>query len=284
MPDQKVSAKTEATTIGATDLVPVVQGGVTKKAQASTLAKAMQQDRRYYYEWWDDFEMPLGSAVGGPWDFAQAGTGAGFIQTTPGVVTDTRLGIAHLETGTVATNYIVMTRSYDLTVSYRNVYIVGTTDLVFETEVYVSAVPSAAQTYIAFVGFCDRTGTVVDGSVDAIFARIVYDSGSTSARWQLYCRKASANSLTLASTGPTAATWYHIKLVVNSTTVTMYVDGTQVAQEAVVANIPVAEMTLGQGIIKSVGATNILFLLDYVWVWKKWASAAKSQYLSVPFV
>ncbi|QQS18759.1 hypothetical protein IPL68_01650 [Candidatus Saccharibacteria bacterium] len=145
----------------------------------------------------------------------------------------------------------------------------GGGSMAYETAINIATLSDATQRYQLVVGLLD-TATAAN-QVDA--AAFVYDEGGVSTgsaatpNWQIMTSNNSTRTFNTTTTAVTAATWYKLRVEVNSagTLVTYYINGTNVGTRN--TNIPTGTtraLGFGQLLIKSIGTTARTVDIDYM--------------------
>lgn len=147
------------------------------------------------------------------------------------------------------------------TVSHAACILFGAGTYVFESEVRLPLLSSAAQRYTFYVGFGDvsAAGDMTNG---AYFQYV--DSASTF--WQIKTASASTRTTTTTNVTVVAGTWYKLRIVVTDTAeADFYINDALVG--TITTNIPAIvgrETGLIVKIEKSVGTTASTSLIDYI--------------------
>lgn len=194
------------------------------------------------------------------WGTSFTGSGATF---SPGTADASHPGVVKLESGTSSTGVAFFLQSSSVTDATKGRKIwLDSTPITVEFLVRYPTVPSSAEDFYGLVGLLDSTG-----QTDRIFATCKWDSGSSSARWQMFNTGGGAGSSNLAITTTVSSnTWYKVALVCTSTLVSLYVNGTPIGELS--TNISTNGMTLGAVMSKVSGNTNRTMEIDYVRVQK----------------
>ena len=147
----------------------------------------------------------------------------------------------------------------------------GDGNLVFITIVYISALSNADDTFKVVVGTADA-GTGVGQVPSAEGMYFSYSHEESSGNWECGTSKnGAATTETDSEVAVEVATWYTLKIVVNSdaTEIKFYIDGSLVATHT--TNLPNTNTVHYPmlGIRKSVGTTSRYLGLDTVYLRKR---------------
>jgi hypothetical protein len=151
--------------------------------------------------------------------------------------------------------------------------VLGGGKLVFEADVQIPTLSSAAQTFHYFIGLSSTQTTIATNSV-----AFVYDSAGTNAgssaigRWQVVCAAGGSRSYTTTDTTVTAGRWYRLRAEVNAAgnSVQFYINGALVRTET--NNIPTLSVTPLTSIIKTNGTTARTAWLDFIRIRQKFTT------------
>jgi len=232
---------------------PSAGGGVNRKTQ---------------YEWVHDFE--------GLDDLNLSTSGLGsFVSTEVSVspASDgTHPGVALLSCGTTSVGYASLSPA-NLQSARTTAYVPDSDDLIVEMVVKLNAVPDGTNTYSAYFGLTDQ----FTSPANIISAVASYSGGA--ALWRLNNMRAGASTTVNTAITPTT-NWVHLKLVITSSSVEFYIDGTLEATESTAGNIPIVSIPLMIGVAGSAGSSNTRGAhVDLVWIHKVFSSN-RNAYLS----
>lgn len=199
----------------------------------------------------NDF-LGIGADTTGSGDFNStiSGTGAA-VGVTAGLSTNP--GLVSLATGSTTTGEAGIIMAPVNTTVNRAILASAATitlDMVFR----VANLPDGTNTYIAYAGLSDRSGMTSNRAL----ARVFWNGSA--ARWGLETGDGSLTTNADASTGPSANTFYNVRLTVTSTLVTMFVDGVSLLTSS--TNLGNTGYSLFARILKSAGGTNRNFDID----------------------
>lgn len=186
----------------------------------------------------------------------QAGTGAG---TVASHTADPRVGIALSDTGTTATGRAGLATATLFT------HQAGTSELYFETALYLDDLSDGTNTFIIHAGFFDSLTAAGTNGI-----RFEYtDAAGTGAQWDCVTRDASTETRTAVGANVVLQQWYKLAILVNAagSSVEFYIDGTLVATHT--TNIPTGtgkRMGSGYNIRKTVGIGQKDLWCDYIFV------------------
>lgn len=217
---------------------------------------------------WNEFIQPLNESVffddfggagssttagatGGP-TFAWATSGSSTVTSVSGDATGNWIGgvTLTLTSGATATSLMYLRRTLPI----------GVGQITAETAVYFPALSTSSQTYNVYLGFTDHTsGTTV---TDGIY--FFYSGTSGSSVWGIASSSGGLTSSTVTSSSIVAATWYRLKIIVNSaaTLITYYVNDVSIG--TINSFIPATEI-IGPSvqIYKTVGSGGVKMVCDY---------------------
>ena len=222
----------------------------------------MGADPANEYNLVDDFDGATPQSTSDePWAESASGTGS------PGAINNyiTPLadhpGIWTLATGTATTGYGAVARSGNITTDVAEGYLIGADNLVVEWLACIDTLPNGTQTFEASLGLASSFSGA-GAAARHIFATVRWNGSAV--RWRLSTRTASTSTDSDASTAaPTAGQWFYVKLTINSTSVNLDVNGTNILTNT--TNIPTANgVCLGAEIRKSAGTTDRSMHLDLV--------------------
>jgi hypothetical protein len=232
------------------DGIALVDGGANSTV---TIAHDVVDYARKHIHFIDEF---FGDSATGGVNFQTSTSGTGSTVTNLGIAELSVYGGWQCATGTTTTGRA------GLLSGNSNSFSLGQGPVVFEGKLRVATLSTAGEEFIVAIGFYDSTS---NAPVDA--CRFVYNRLS-SVNWQI---QTTSNSVTTTNTSTTAVDtgWHRFKIEVNAagTSVSFYIDGTQVANSPVTTNIPVGagrELTVMIGIYKSAGSTSRTLNMDYV--------------------
>lgn len=255
----KVSALPAGAALTGTEQVPVVQGGSTVRTTTSAIAALAGgggTNPSTTFSIVEDFVSFSTSSAGSP-GAVQLGNwlvntlGAGSSIGTGGQTYD-HPGVIALATGTTAGGqawaYMCGLTTCDAMFAHASATI--TINFVAKWP----TLPTATDEYVARLGIAQNQTP----SLNYALARVIWDSGASAARWSLETSAAGSGNNNTAATGPAANTWYNIRLTITTGTVTMFVNGVQVAQN--VAQIPTVGMSpiLRQNKVNGTASTTML--------------------------
>jgi hypothetical protein len=192
-----------------------------------------------------------------PFTSSSGGTGSGlsFFESS---YYESRLGLAHLKTGTTSTGTArISTNQYDQ-------IIFGTNSVSCESMINVPTLSTSTDRYIVKAGFSDSFS--LSGTDGAFFE---YSDNVNSGKF--LCYTVSNASQTTADSGVTVAagSWYRLGVEVsrNASEVAFFINGAKVA--SIATNIPSGD-SRGTGfmtyILKSAGTTSRTLIVDSVMV------------------
>ena len=139
-----------------------------------------------------------------------------------------------------------------------------------DCAIRVPTLPDGTDTFIATCGLGQRAPFANAGTNNNMVLGQVIWNGSA-VRWNLKTQVNGGSATnTAASSGPSANTWYQVTLNITTGTVTMLVDGVQVATHS--TNIPTGGMNGYMAIEKSAGTSARSADLDYMLIQQTLAS------------
>jgi len=217
----------------------------------------------------DEFLISTTSAIGliyGNFTGYQLNSGA--IQNIAGI--SNRPGIVSLSTQTNAAGRpgLVM----DAVATRTN--ILGGGKLLFETQVQIVTLSSAAETFNFFTGFTSNTANVSTNSVAFLYDSAGTNTGSSAiGRWQVVCANGSTRSYTTTNIQVTAGQWYKLKAIINAAgnSVEFYIDDVLVKTET--NNIPTGAISYTYNLSKTNGTTARVAYVDYLFMRQKYTTA-----------
>ncbi len=236
-------------TITAGDGISLVDGGVNSTI---TLTHDNIDFARKRVSFIDDM---FGNSTSGTY-FQKTVTGTGADVTNLGVSTTGVFGVWEFSTGTTATGKTAIGSGNN------NSFSLGQGIATFEAYVKIPTLSTTAQEFSVVNGFSDSlTATAIDA------VRFSYDR-TVSVNWQIQCKSNSVSTTTTTATA-VGTGWTRLKIVVNAagTSVSYYIDGTEVSGSPITTNIPTGagrEVTVQARIDKSVGLTASLLDIDYI--------------------
>lgn len=231
-----------------------VQVGVMSRCCKSLDGLGYSQAGRSLKTWWyysDFYENNVTAPnIWGAW---AAGVGAAYGKTA---TVNTRIGIVSCSTGTTAAGTSGM---------YSDVasMIFGAGSYVFETEFYLYNLSTAIEEYMYLFGFGDLMNAEPNNGVYFKYNRVA------GVNWFLSTADAGARTNTDSGIAVTAGAWIKLKVVVNATGTLASYYINEILVGTVNTNIPVAAgRTVGSlwNILKTVGITPRLFLVDWGWL------------------
>lgn len=146
----------------------------------------------------------------------------------------------------------------------RNGIVVGGGELQFDTCIRIPTLSVAAQRFEIRLGFMNAI-TGADRLINCY-----YKDDVNSGFWRLVTQNSGGTTNTdTATTGPTANTWHHIRIVVNAgaTSVSLYVDNMTTPVATATTNIPNTTtdvLAAVNGLSKTVGTTARVLDTDYI--------------------
>ena len=168
----------------------------------------------------------------------------------------TQIGLWSLSTGTAATNSIGIRTSTNMLSGFAQ------GPWIFEANVSFPVLSTSAQRYQFRIGFIDQT--TIDADDGAYFE---YDELSDT-HWRINTANNSVRTKTNTTVTVTAAQYYTLRIEVNAagTSISYFIDGTQVSGSPITTNIPAAGRSFGLGLalIKSVGTTAVVARVDWM--------------------
>lgn len=197
-----------------------------------------------------------------PFTSSSGGTGSG-ISFFESSFFESRIGLAHLKTGTTTTGAArITTNQYDQ-------IIFGTNRVVCESMVNLPILSTSTERYIVKVGFSDSFS--LSGTDGAFFE---FSDNVNSGKFR--CYTVSNGSQTTADSGITVAanTWYRLRIEISRTAsnAVFFINESQVA--SITTNIPSGD-SRGTGfmtyILKSAGTTSRTLIVDSVMLFQECA-------------
>lgn len=143
------------------------------------------------------------------------------------------------------------------TLYYGNSYALGAQVMFFDARVYVSALSTGAQEYIASVGFGDQ----VDATLFTEGIYFEYDRATDGDFWTCKTTSSSTTTKTVTAVAPTAGTYQTLSVGLYGGSVKFYINGTLVATHS--TNITTALIAPKLRIIKTVGSTARRLVNDF---------------------
>jgi len=214
--------------------------------------------------WWDFNDFISTSQIGGLglWERTYAGAGAAIY---PYSGTNLRPGILVFDTGTTNTGYAVLSVGGQY---YPADFLFGAGTYTIESDIYISALSTATETYTIKFGFGDvySGADFVDG---AYFLYSDAGGGSPTPNWYKCTASNSTRTKTDTTIAAVAAAWTRLKIVVNAdgTSVEYFIN--DVSAGVVTTNIPTGSGRVtgaNLGIIKSAGTTAATIRSDWAWL------------------
>lgn len=258
----KISALPAGTTLTGTEQMPAVQSAVTVKTTPADIATYVNTGNSLStnLSFSDEFlgftniaAGVVGPAFVGEWMTNSSGTASTVAQ---GTATAGHPGILALNTGTTTTG---AAWAFKCGASICGAMLLHATNaMTYNSVVMFSAAPTTGDRYTG----CIALGASEVPATNYITACAIWDTGSSSARWNLNTTAANVSTNTVAATGPSASTWYNVRIVATTAAVTMFVNGTQVAQNT--TNIPTAGLSMLEIINKTTGTTAVTMNVDLV--------------------
>ncbi len=177
------------------------------------------------------------------------------------VLDNTRAGLIKLDMGTTTTGNALVAQT---STSRKNI-ILGASTVILETCINLNTLSNGTDTYTFMFGALDtQLSTTPTNGV-----WIGYSSGVNSGNWTINSRAGAGTSTTNAASGPSAATWYKLRLVItNASSAQAFVgvagsDFTSIGTLS--ASLPTAALTIWTvQLIKSAGTTDTFGYVDYV--------------------
>jgi len=213
----------------------------------------------------DDFYFIQGVADGtlttdpvGNWTPAVGGVGDIELVTSSTILAG-HPGVVRVNTGTGTTDNAGMVLSNGLNANpgSPNYILHATNETRVDCVVWIPVLPDGTQTYVAS---CGLARLALQSTTDNLVLGQVIWNGSA-VRWNLKSSVSGGSSTsTAASTGPSATTWYQMTIIATTATVTLYIDGVQVATHS--TNIPTANMGGHISVEKTAGTTARDFDVD----------------------
>jgi hypothetical protein len=206
-------------------------------------------DPRYKVVFLDDFTDYFGrcyTGTTGTGASAGGGTNAG----TPGLIA--------LSTGTTAAGGAIVGQCVN------NRAINTSRQIVFETSIFLGALSSGAQEYVAFFGFNDK-GTTISSAHPSNGVYFYYDRATNGDKFAVRTVNGGVNTNTVYNALTLLAnTIYRLRIEITNGTVTFYINSTLVATHT--TNIPVNANVVGfsNWIQKTVGTTAVILYSDYI--------------------
>ena len=256
-----VTLTTDATlsqerTLTAGDGLSLTDGGT---GNAVTLAKDTIDTGRKRVQFIDDFFGDSGStgSLGGGTNFQVSVSGTGAIINNNSIAETGVFGLWEPTTGTTSTGragiFSGATGSLAL----------GQGVATLEGKFKITTLSTSGERYQLRWGFYDSTS---NAPVDAV--SFLYDE-STSASWRIQTMSNSVATTTTTATTVDITAFHRFKIVVNAlgTSVSFFIDGTEVSGSPITTNIPTGvtrTLTIMTGIYKSVGSTARLYNIDYI--------------------
>jgi hypothetical protein len=211
-------------------------------------------------EFFDDFAGPAAGVSGGgsgngagQWKTLTSGTSSS-IDISGGTVNNP--GVVSLNTGSTAGG--VSAHIVGLAIAQAEYVRADAVEpIIYDAVLRVTVLPDGTDDYIAVCGLANAAAL----TNSLILGRIRFTGAAV--RWNLFTRSGGVGGTsTDAVTGPVANTFAHLRLEILTTSVTMFIDGTQVATHA--TDIPTGALSLVNNITKSVGNANRALHVDMV--------------------
>lgn len=191
------------------------------------------------------------------WTYAVGGTSSTF---SPNAAMADHPGVWRLTHGTTASAFSRVFHYGDTTATARKM-VASANKITLEFAVSFQTAPTAANSYDGAVG----ARASFASALSLIAGSLVWDTGSSSIRWKLTTRtEAGATTATVASSAFTftAGQYYRVKLEINTTTASLYVDGVLQAQHS--TNLPDGGMALYAQMLQVAGAATRYMDVDWV--------------------
>lgn len=241
---------TQERTLGVGDGISMTDGGAGNPV---TLAQDTVDLGRRRVQFVDDFF----GTTSGDVNFMKAVSGTGADVTNMAVAELGVFGVWQLTTGTTATGRAA------IIAGNADSFSLGQGQATFEVYLKFPTLSTVAEEFILRIGFMDST---TGGSTNGVY--MIYDR-LTSLNWKLNTITAGGSSTVNTSATPVGTGWTRLKIVVNAagTSVSFFVNGTQVSGSPITTNIPVGagkECTLAASLIKSAGINTRNANIDYV--------------------
>lgn len=187
------------------------------------------------------------------------GTGASTAQAL--TIDNLHFGLLKMDMGTTTTGYSYANSGTNL------MAILGGSTLTIETEVYFNALSNGTDTYTFYFGCSDGQTGPTGNQNNGVY--ISYSSAVNSGHWVVTANLANAKTSTNGSTGPSAQTWYKLRIVITgNTTASAYVgvagsDFTLIG--TVTTTLPTVNLYPAWAFFqKSAGTTDTFGYLDYI--------------------
>jgi len=172
-------------------------------------------------------------------------------------------GVYSLSTGASATS-----TGYLRVGNSNGAIMVGGGVLVWEQSIKIPDLSSGTQTFVAHFGFAEPGYIVSTGGNHWI--KFIHDN--TTGNWIISCKNNGTAKTTTSGTAVSTG-WQKIRIVVNAaaTSVSFFVNGTEVTGSPITTNIPdnTDSMSFGWGMTKSFGTTARTIDTDYVYLHQK---------------
>ena len=210
------------------------------------------------FRFFDHFIGEMTSATSsGDWTYAVGGTSSAL--SSNAAVGD-HPGVIRLTHGTSASAYSRIFLYGDTTGTARKL-VPSTITMTIEWTVAYQAAPTSANNYNGAVG----ARASFASSLSLLSGALTYDSGSSSVRWQLTTRNeagSTTSTLSGSAVSITADQYYRLKLEIDTSTASLYVDGTLVVQHS--TNLPDAGMSLYAQMLQAAGSATRYMDVDWV--------------------
>ena len=209
------------------------------------------------FRFFDHFLSELSaSTFATDWTYANSGTSSA---TGLSAAAD-HPGVFRLTHGTTAGAYSRIFNYGDTTATSRKL-VPSSHKITMEWAAAFQTAPTAANNYNAAVG----ARASFASSISVVAATLLYDSGTSSVRWQLSTRNeagSTTSTLSGSAVSITAGQYYRLKLEIDTSTASLYVDGALVAQHS--TNLPDGGMALYAQMLQAAGAATRYMDLDWV--------------------
>jgi len=172
-------------------------------------------------------------------------------------------GVYSLSTGSSATS-----TGYLRVGNSSGMIMVGGGILIYEQAIKIPTLSDGSQTFSAHFGFAEP-GNIANTSGNH-YIKFIHDN--TSSNWIISTKNNGTAGSTTTSTA-VGTGWQKIRITVNAdaSSVSFFVNGTEVSGSPITSNIPNNNdsMSFGWGLTKSVGTTARTVDTDYVWMHQK---------------
>lgn len=202
---------------------------------SSDSTDAAWYSQRNFLEWFDDF--PISTGMLGWTNTANSGafSGASGVDGHPGIV---QLSTSGSSTAAPIQRFVT------------TVLTLGGGRITAEWAILIPVLSDGTETFEVKLGFGDST----TGADPANGVWLSYTHGVNSGQWVGKTSAASTPSSSNSTSAPSADTWYNVRVVVDGTTATFYVNDVLIA--TVSTNVPTLTVQPFIQIVKSVGTTT----------------------------